>query len=250
MSTQPASLQPPPRKVRRTKKFVTGVKVFAVLALLILPWWCVPELAKYNDVRRLLHSGVMTTATITDSAAEDHLRAGTIYRVTVKFVDTRGRTVSSDTDVDYDTYSSTSLGSAVMVTYLPGDTDVCRVGKVTPAQVAAVVKEFLIGLGAMAGFYLLIALGIVAEDRKQRALLAKGEVVQGAVTRLTRARQVMYEVTYTFEIGGRTYRGVDRIDRKVLRPPQVGETLDVIVLPTHPRNCKAVAALGDYEVAG
>jgi len=249
MSIQPAaSLPPPPRHVRRTKKYVTSVKVFAVLALLTLPWWCVPEFGKYNDVRRLLASGVMTTATVTDSAAEDHFHAGTIYRMTVKFTDTRGRSVSSGVDVDYHTYSSTSLGSSVMVTYLPADTDVCRVGKVTQAHIAAVVREFLIGFGAMAGFYFLLAVGIARDDRKQRLLLTNGEVVQATVTRLTRAKEKNYEVTYTFDIDGRTHRGVDRIDRSILKAPEVGETLDVIVLPAHVANRKAVAAMVDFEV--
>ena len=248
MSTQPASLPPPPRKVRRTKKYITANKVFAVLALMTLPWWCVPEFVKYNDVRRLLDSGIMTTATVTDSAAEDHFRAGTIYRMTLKFLDSRGRTVSSDADVDYHTYSSTSLGSTVSVTYLPADTDVCRVGKVTSAQIRAVVREFLIGAGAMAGFYGLLAIGIAFDDRKQRLLLETGEVVQATVTRLSYAQQANYEVAYTFDIDGRTHRGTDRIDRKVLKPPQKGGSLGVIFQPAYPGNSKAVAALVNFEV--
>ena len=248
MPTQPAPLPPPPRKVRRTKKYITGTKVFAVLTLLTLPWWCVPEFAKYNDVRRLLHSGVMTTATVTDSTGEDHFRAGTVYRVTVKFVDNSGRLVSSDTDVDYRTYSSMSIGGTVMVTYLPGDTEVCRVGKVTPAQVMAVVREFLIGFGAMAGFYLLIALGIAVDDRRQSGLLRNGEVVSASVDRLSRAKETIYEVAYSFELGGKTYKAVDRIDRKVLKAPTVGETVDVLYLPTRPSTAMAVAAMVNFEV--
>lgn len=249
MSNKPAPLPPPPRKVRRSKKYITSLKTFTVLALLTFPWWCVPEGGKYIDVSRLLHSGVMTKATMTDSVEEDRYHAGKGYVMTLKFTDTRGRTVSSDADVTYDQYTKTSLGDKVPLTYLPGNSDVCRVGKVTSEQVNAVVREFLIGFGALAGFYLVIAVGIFFDDRRQRLLLEAGEVVQAKIVRLSRGGRVIYEVTYTFDSGGRTYRGVDRIDQKVLKPPPEGETLDVLVGPSRPSYSKPVASLSSFEVA-
>ena len=142
------------------------------------------------------------------------------------------------------------MGDTVDITYLPSEPSVCRVGKVTSRQVDAVVREFLIGLLAMAGFYLLIALGIAVEDRKQSGLLRDGEVIPAKVTRLSRAGQQIYEIAYSFEHDGKTFKGIDRIDRKVQKPPTEGETVDVIFLPRQPSRCMALAAMVNFEIVG
>ena len=77
------TLPQPPRPVRRTRRYVTGNNVFVVLALLTIPWWCVPMGGKLLDVTRLLHAGAMTTATVTDSEEQNAFRAGMSYRLTL-----------------------------------------------------------------------------------------------------------------------------------------------------------------------
>ncbi len=227
-----------PRRVRYTFR-AQATRLF-VLCLLLGGVGLITSLSVQDtgELTRLAASGIRTTGRITGKHTSGH--KNTTYYLDYSYT-ANGRAESGEETVSSSDFRQANAGDSVLVTYLPDDPTVHRVGVVDEARVTH--ARTLWALGTL-GAALVLGLLLVATEanfRNHRALLETGVAVMGRLTNryVTRGNKSnSYYIQYEFDGPAGPVSGKASVGRSLYDQTSPGTPTTILYDPAKPSNSR------------
>ena len=236
-NTTPSRLPSAPRNVvvSRPANMVRAI-LCSVSILLIVMALYIAAIPIQRDIK--LQHGTQTTGVVVDKYVRGS--KSTSYHVSIRF-SVQGRPMIEDARVSREKYAALAEDDSTMVTYLPSDPAVCKIGAVTPATTS---EDLRAALPLVLPNFLIAILGPLLMEtviRGQTRLLRTGREAAATIGEVKKGEKQTLVLTYSFEAEGGRWTGTSTVSNR--RQVTPGQTITVVYPLGKPQKSKAVLSL-------
>ncbi|MEO7716632.1 MAG: DUF3592 domain-containing protein [Capsulimonas sp.] len=236
-NTAQLTLADPPRDVK--------ISPIGILVRVLVWLFCILQVAIMGSVLwapiardRMLEAGKPTMARVTDKISPP--ADGHDYRLRLKFHTAAGP-VAEDVHVQEREFVAVKVGDERLVTYLPRDPSILKMGVVRPQETdRAEMNEvrLLLILAASLVFTIFLTEMMI---RRQMRLLSTGHAAVATIERAQNTPKSGVRLTYQFEAESMIWTGSGNVSAR--RQFAAGQTIPIVYPPGQPRKSTPVASL-------
>jgi len=205
----------------------------------------------YRDIstlQRLVTTGKTMYATVTDHYA--HYGKSTSYHLDYAYT-LDGAAYGNSVSVTRNFYEETQIGSHLLITYLPSDPAIVRVGTVNQPLIHSHTQNWVIGIGLVCTILGIIFAIIEGNYKKRMFLMRYGTAAIGRITGSAQShnkKTTSYTVSYSFSADGQP------MWQTVLVPSQFyfsvfsGAFITILYVPDNPIDSLPYKAIAEVEI--
>jgi len=233
---EPELTRPAPRNARFTSmtQFTRGLMLTIWIGLTIGLFY-----GAYQDIdrlHRLLTSGKTMYATVVDKYV--HHGKSTSYHITYQYA-VDGRYYGNSDTVPSDYYYQAQIGSTLLITYLPQDPSIDRIGIVDQPLIQTHTQNWVIGIGLACTIVGIIVAIIEGGYKKRLFLMTWGTPALGRVTskdQQSNGKTTTYKVSYAFTADGQPMWNTVSVQSRFYDSVYPGTYITVLHAPGNPKD--------------